>query len=264
MRTTHLQANAVHREADRTSGYRVQVAYARLKAFILTCRVLPGDRLLHRTLAEELGMSSTPIREAMGRLVQEGYLHHVPNVGYSVRELDAEEAEQLYEAREALETHAAALAAARMHPEDLPLVEQAALSFRQAISRRPRKARALLDMQFHLTVARLSRNRFLLQALEPILHQIAAKRNVENIPAQAGGLQADRAHHRILTALRRREPELAREAMREHIQESKLFIVRQLKEVRLAARARSAWRRLPRSGQPGARGEPPRRSPEAA
>lgn len=198
-------------------------------------------------------MSSTPIREAMGRLVQEGYVHHVPNVGYTVREIDAEEAEQLYEAREALETHAAALAAMRMRPGDVRLAERAALAFRRAIGRRPRKSRVLLDMKFHLTIARLSDNHFLLQALEPILHQIAVKRNVENLPAQAGGLQADQAHHRILGALRRGEPELAREAMRDHIQQSKLFIVRQLQERRLATQARPAWRRLPRLGQPGAR-----------
>lgn len=253
MRPTRSQTKTAPREADRSSGNLVQEAYTRLKAFILTSRVLPGDRLLHRVLSEELGMSSTPIREAMSRLVQEGYLHHVPNAGYSVREMDAEEAEQLYEAREALETHAAALAATRMSPGDIRLAEEAAQGFRRAIGRRPRKGRVLSDMTFHLTIARLSRNRFLLQALEPILDQIAVKRNVENLPAQSDGLQADRAHHRVLAALRRGEPELAREAMRDHIRQSRLVIVRQLKERRLAAQARPAWRRLARLGQPGAR-----------
>jgi len=212
----------------RTSGHLAQEAYARLKALIFTSRILPGDRLLHRVLADELGMSSTPIREAMGRLVQEGYLRHIPSVGYSMPEMDAEEAEQIFDAREALESHAAAMAASRMKSEEFDLVEQAALAFRRAIGRRPRKARVLLDMEFHLTIARLARNRFLLQALEPILHQIAAKRNVENIPAWAGGQQADQAHYRILTALRQQAPEAARQAMREHIQQSKLTIIHQL------------------------------------
>jgi len=229
---------------SRASGHLAQEAYARLKALIFTSRILPGDRLLHRVLAEELGMSSTPIREAMGRLVQEGYIRHVPNVGYSMPEMDAEEAEQLFEAREALETHIAALAATRMKPEDIHLVEQAALAFRRAIGRRPRKARVLLDMEFHLTIARLARNRFLLQALEPILHQIAAKRNVENIPARAGGQQADQAHYRILTALRQRAAEATREAMRDHIRQSRLTIVHQLQERAQTEAARRQRRRL--------------------
>ncbi len=246
MRTTHSQARdpRPRRKTPPTSGHLAQEAYARLKALMLTSRILPGDRLLHRVLAEELGMSSTPIREAMGRLVQEGYLRHIPNVGYSMPEMDAEEAEQLYEAREALETHVAALAAIRMKPEDIDLVERAALAFRRAIGRRPRKARVLLDMEFHLTIARLARNRFLLQALEPILHQIAAKRNVENIPARAGGRQADQAHHRILTALRQGAPEAAREAMRDHIQQSKVTIVHQLQERVHTEATRHRHRRL--------------------
>lgn len=227
----------------------MQEAYARLKALISTSRILPGDRLLHRVLAVELGMSSTPIREAMGRLVQEGYIRHIPNVGYSMPEMDAEEAEQLFEAREALETHAAALAATRLKPDDIQLVERAALAFRHAIGRRPRKARVLLDMEFHLSIARLARNRFLLQALEPILHQIAAKRNVESIPARAGGQQADQAHHRILAALRQGGPEAAREAMRDHIHQSKLTIVHQLQERARIEAARPRHRRL---------GSPPR------
>ncbi len=226
-----MQAHVVHAQTARSkrpSATLVEDAYARMKAFLLTSRILPGDRLLHRVLAVELGMSSTPIREALGRLVQEGYLRHTPHVGYSVPEMGAEEARELYEAREALETHTAALAAARVTAEELAAMEQAALAYRRAIRRRPRKARVLFDMDFHLTIARLSQNRFLLQALEPLLHQIAAKRNVENLPPQADGLQADRAHQRILEALRNRSPELARRAMRDHIRESQLYVVRQL------------------------------------
>lgn len=257
MRAIHSQTKRDSSQGDRAPGHLAQEAYTRLKAFILTARVLPGDRLLHRVLTEELRMSSTPIREAMGRLVQEGYIHHVPNVGYSVRVMDAEEAEQLFEAREALETHVVALAAARMRPGDLRLAERAAQAFRRSIGRQPRKSRVLLDMKFHLTIARLSGNRFLLHALEPILHQIAAKRNVENLPPLAGGLQADRAHQRILAALRHGESEPAREAMRDHIRQSKQFIVRELRERRLAAQAKPAWRRPSRLGQLGGGRVPP-------
>ena len=249
MHKTVAQSKDVPR-AGRASGNLGEEAYVRMKAFILTSRILPGDRLLHRVLAQGLGMSSTPIREAMGRLVQEGYIRHIPNVGYSVPEMDAEEAEQLFEAREALETHAVALAAAHIQPADLRLLARVALAFRRAIRRRPRKARVLLDMEFHLTIVRLSRNRFLLQALEPLLHQIAAKRNVENFPPQAGGLQADQAHQRILDALQQRAPELARRAMRDHLRQSKVHIVRQLKERRLSTQAKPPSSRMTRLGWP--------------
>jgi len=104
MAVRRSRPSAVHRGAPRASGALARQAYRRLKALILTSRVLPGDRLLHRVLVQ----------------------HHVPNVGYSVREMGAREAEQLFEAREALEGATAGLAAERMRAADLRRVERAA------------------------------------------------------------------------------------------------------------------------------------------
>ena len=67
---------------------------------------MPGQKLHHQELSERLGVSRTPVREALTRLVQEGYVSFLPNRGFTCKEIRLQEAEELYELREALEAFA--------------------------------------------------------------------------------------------------------------------------------------------------------------
>src|SRR6184192_3664132 len=77
--------------------------YNQFKNLILCNEILPGQKLHHQHLSERLGVSRTPVREALTRLVQEGYVTFLPNRGFTCKEIRMQEAEELYELREALE-----------------------------------------------------------------------------------------------------------------------------------------------------------------
>jgi DNA-binding GntR family transcriptional regulator len=73
--------------------------YNDIKNLILCNEIMPGQKLHHQQLSERLGVSRTPVREALTRLVQEGYVAFLPNRGFTCKEIRMQEAEELYELR---------------------------------------------------------------------------------------------------------------------------------------------------------------------
>src|SRR3990170_6161852 len=80
--------------------------YSEIKNLILSNEVMPGQKLRHQHLSERLGVSRTPVREALTRLVQEGHVSFLPNRGFTCKEIRMQEAEELYDLREAMEAFA--------------------------------------------------------------------------------------------------------------------------------------------------------------
>src|SRR5215510_15049068 len=95
LNTTKTKARAVENLSTRV--------YNQIKQLILCNEVMPGQKLSHQQLSERLGVSRTPVREALTRLVQEGYVSFLPKRGFTCKEIRMQEAEELYELREALE-----------------------------------------------------------------------------------------------------------------------------------------------------------------
>jgi len=81
--------------------------YERLKSQIIDFTLKPGQKLQDRQLGSQFGVSRTPVREALNRLVQEGFVKQIPGQGYFVKEITIKEIEHLYDIREALEALAA-------------------------------------------------------------------------------------------------------------------------------------------------------------
>ena len=104
--------------AKRTENLSAQV-YSQIKTLILCNEVLPGQKLHHQELSERLGVSRTPVREALTRLVQEGYVSLLPNRGFTCKEIRLQEADELYELREALEAFAVEKAIENLTDETL-------------------------------------------------------------------------------------------------------------------------------------------------
>src|SRR6478736_6296582 len=94
-------------------------AYSQIKNLILSNEVLPGQKLHHQELSERLGVSRTPVREALTRLVQEGYVSLLPNRGFTCKEIRLQEAVELYELREVLEVFAVQKAIENLTDETL-------------------------------------------------------------------------------------------------------------------------------------------------
>jgi DNA-binding transcriptional regulator YhcF (GntR family) len=93
--------------------------YEGIKQFILSGKLRPGQKLAERDLGKTLKVSRRPIREALGRLVQDGLVENRPQRGHFVREVDANTVEDLYDLREMLKKHAIRLAMRRFSDADL-------------------------------------------------------------------------------------------------------------------------------------------------
>lgn len=185
-----------------------------LREMAISYQLRPGERLSEIELAARLGVSRTPVREALTRLVTEGFL--VPCTrGYMRRPLDVQEALDLYEARMAVERECLRLALARA--EDAQIEE--ALAFlersRQVPAATPVRELVELDEAFHQRIAAMAGNGELVRMLQSLNERIRFLRWIAM--EKVGRDSTQREHGRILDALRRRDAAAATRLMDEHI-----------------------------------------------
>ena len=185
-----------------------------LRRAIVAGALAPGERLVQTDLAERMGVSVTPLREALRDLVGEGLVRLDPHRGATVREVDVDEAREVYELRLVLEPMAARLAAERATEEEIAAAER----LQAAMDAETDPQRGLqLNQDFHLLLIDAARSPQLagiLRGLRAVsaIHLAAA--------AREGGYQVgtrNRDHHEILAALRRRDAEAAGRLMADHL-----------------------------------------------
>jgi DNA-binding GntR family transcriptional regulator len=204
-------------------------AYQKIKGFILRSEIYPRQKIIIEDLAKQLGISRTPIREAMSRLVKDGYVKQIWNRGFFVNEITAGEVEQLYGAREALEPYLAEEAARRISPAQVQDLEALLKAYGHYVERRPRRERRLVDLDFHAKVAEIAGNAYLQRLLGEVFERIVLKQRV------AAG-QLDRGkdawlqHRAILAAIRDRKPNEARRQALYHVRKSKQLAMLRLQE----------------------------------
>lgn len=194
------------------SGRLSARVYGALKSRILAHGFEPGAVLQEQTLAGELGVSRTPVREALRLLTDEGLVARRGRL-YATRQFSATDVRQIYEVREALETASVSLCAARaadpaLHTLTGMITEQSIALHRGELSRF-----AELDSLFHLRIASLADNRLLLHQLSGLHDKV---RLVRLRPTDFV-LRAVDEHRRIAEALQRRDAAVAVAEMRSHI-----------------------------------------------
>jgi DNA-binding GntR family transcriptional regulator len=175
----------------------------------------PGSRIVETRIAQELGVSQGPVREALRDLEQLGCVVHEPNRGCSVRDFSLEELLKAFPVRAALEALAARLAAERITKAELAELEQLLERMTKAARRGDAHDQSQANASFHATIVRAARNRTLerqWQMLEPYsrTYVTVSRPGIDLV------FLSDR-HVPILNALRRRDPAAAAEAMQEHL-----------------------------------------------
>ncbi len=185
-----------------------------LRRMAIACELRPGERLSEIALAQRLGVSRTPVREALNRLVQDGFL--VPSSrGYMRRPLDVQETLDLYEARIAVERECLRLAVERAG--DAQIAE--AQAFLAASMKAPATASVQqmveLDEGFHLRIAEMAGNAELRRMLAHLNERIRFVRWLDM--EKVGRDSTQREHLRILKALKARDREAGEKALASHI-----------------------------------------------
>src|SRR5713226_9619900 len=206
---------------ERQNGKNLtEEAYQRIKGFILRSEIYPRQKIIIEDLSKQMGISRTPIREAMSRLVKDGYVNHVWNRGFSVKEITVDEVEELYGAREALEPYLAEEAARRVTQDGIQELERLLKKYREFVERRPRRERRLLDLDFHANVAEIAGNSYLQRILGETFDRIILKQRIA-VRQLDRGKDAWLQHQAILIAIRDRKPKEARRAALYHVRKSR-------------------------------------------
>lgn len=172
----------------------------------------PGSRLVETRIAQELGVSQAPVREALRDLEQLGLVDSEPFRGCWVRDVSVEDLLEAFPVRSALETLAAGLAAERISDSELDRLAGFIGDMRAAGEPR---AESTADAAFHETIVKAARNRTLLESWQRL--QPHARTFISlSLPALRDRSLAER-HEPILAALRRNDPDAAATAMQQHL-----------------------------------------------
>jgi len=204
-----------------------QSAHDRLLDEIRTGRLLPGARLRETELADRLGISRTPVREAIRRLEADGLVEHVPRQGAKVRRLVHAEVMELYEMRAVLEGTAARLAARAA--SRIELDELAAINAGMTAAAPDPVLVSRLNRQFHAALLNAARNRFLTRAMA-VMQRTLMILGPSTLADGARVATAATEHAALLDALLRHDGETAEHMMRAHIEAAQRERLRLLRE----------------------------------
>jgi DNA-binding GntR family transcriptional regulator len=200
-----------------------QAVYLALRRRFADGDLGPAERLTETALAMELGVSRTPVREALGRLLADGLV--VPAArGVAVATLSGDEIGHLYQLRTSLEGLAAAEAARRqaaghIAPAELRGIRDAADTVESAIKAADPKAATRANLAFHRTIGRAAANPFLEDALHRVWDRIAVAM-VSNLTDHTWAETVIAQHRAITDAVADGDPFTARRAAEEHIEDA--------------------------------------------
>lgn len=212
---------------------RAQDVYDRLREEIISLRLLPGERVSERALETMLGSSRTPIREALLRLEGEGLINRQER-GHRVAPIELAEVMEAFECREHLEAAVAQLACERASPADIDAI-QAILD--AGLGDDTTATWFAIGTDFHVKLAELSGNRFLVRAITDVLTRIERARwimaSVPNARAEAHD-----EHSHILRLIKAKRADDAAEALALHARALRDRLADGLSENRQVLRAR--------------------------
>ena len=216
---------------QRSQSLRQQV-YQALKQIILRGDLASGERVVETKLAEQLEVSRTPIREAIGQLKREQLIVSKPNGGFRVATLSDRDAIQLYDCRIALEQLSVVGACEQITSKQLKQLEKYVLLAEKLTDSRSSKSNSLklleIDYQFHHLIAESSGNQWLLSLLEQVFDKMALLR-IQTTKHNPNVLEIRLEHREVYQAIALKKPDLARSTVKEHLIASKARVVKELK-----------------------------------
>jgi len=218
---------AIVKSARVTSPSRASLddtVYGRIKQMILANQFRPGHKLAHQHIADLLHVSRTPVRQALERLYQEGYVIRIPARGFFVAEIDSHEARDLYDVRMALETVALRLAMSREGIADKQLKRLLELQriYAKHVAENALLERILSDRDFHVYLASLSGNRYFEDMLSAVFERLILKRRVDGYWPGRGkrGSAGLKEHEGLLRAIRAGRTSEAVRIIESHLREA--------------------------------------------
>lgn len=205
------------------------VVFNTLRKAILKGELKPGERLMEIALAERLGVSRTPVREAMRKLELEGLVVMIPRRGAQVANITEKDLNDVLEVRIALENLTIENACTRMTEEQLSQLWEAAKVFERTMADGTLVKLAEADVAFHEVIYQSSDNRRLNQVLNNLREQIYRYR-VEYLKDEETRNLLVKEHEELYEAIKARDVKTAQEISFRHIENQREAIVRSIRE----------------------------------
>jgi DNA-binding GntR family transcriptional regulator len=197
--------------------------YEQLKHEILSDKIPPKATLVETQLSKQIGISRTPIREALHILEKEGLLELIPRVGYRVRQIDWEEVKEICEIRKSLEILAARWAIKRITPEEIQTIRKNLNNSEIMIKEGKLSSFIDLDAEFHELLGRASGSQRLLKLI--LTHRSDMLRyRIESLHFADTASIASAGHRRIFECLVEKDENGVESAVKDHIEKAKTYI----------------------------------------
>lgn len=203
------------------------VVFNTLRQEILTGKLKPGERLMEIQLANKLGVSRTPIREAIRKLELDGLVIMIPRRGAEVAQITLKDLKDVMEVRCALDVLAIELACERMEQEGQNGLYQSCENFREAVKTKDTRKIAEADVAFHDMIVLSTRNTRLIQLVSNLSEQMFRYR-FEYLKDATPHEMLQREHMEMYQSILKKDKVTAAGIVRKHIANQEEAIIRQL------------------------------------
>lgn len=200
------------------------VVFESLREAILEGKLKPGQRLMEVQLAEQLGVSRTPVREAIRKLELEGLVVMLPRKGAYVANMSLKDIIDVLEIRASLEGLAASLAAERINPENIKKLEKIVEEFEERTIASDIDTLLKKDVEFHECIFKATNNKKLHHLINSLWEQVYRFR-VTYISDYDSSISIVNEHKLILDAIKNGDNELAKKYATEHIEKAEQFMI---------------------------------------
>jgi DNA-binding GntR family transcriptional regulator len=203
--------------------------FEQLKGMILRGEISPGRRMIESDIALSMGISRTPVREAVHKLEAEGLLMPLSKGGYAVRGLTISDIEDTFDIRSILESFAGYLAAKRHTEGEMVALEMKIDEFQRYLDRGDLKRLSAVNTEFHEALYALSRSHRLIKMINGLKDEIEFLRNIILNSEEMARL-SNRDHREIVEAIKQRDAGKVERQLKEHILRGKEFVLNEIKK----------------------------------
>lgn len=204
------------------------VIFDTLREAIIVGELKPGERLMEVQLAKKMGVSRTPVREAIRKLELEGLVEMLPRKGAHIADLSVKDIMDVLEVRATLDGLATSLSASRISEEEIKELKHIHSQFINYVEKENLQGSIKKDVEFHDIIYRSSRNDKLIQISNNLREQIQRFR-VIYIKDYSSSRELIREHNEIIDAISSRSSDMAMKSAQSHIKKQEEAIIKSVK-----------------------------------
>jgi DNA-binding GntR family transcriptional regulator len=209
-----------------------EMVYQSLRKTILHGKLKAGQRLIEETLAHQIGISRTPVREAFHKLERDELVTRLPKGGFAVREFTKEDVEEIFGIRSAIESYAAYLATLHITPEKISALEKKIEESESALKKGDDEKVVQLHTEFHDLLYKSCKSKKLIEMINNFRDYFYRYRSTL-LHTESGFKYSNEGHRRMLEAMKKKNPRLVERVVRQHLARGKEIVIKEINAGRI-------------------------------